>query len=141
MIRRSICAMALLAGFAAGQPTLTTIQDVLYKADGTRFNGTLTISWTSFQTADNSAIVTQMATVKVIRRESAECNWYAGARRRDPATVYSVTYNSDGLVQFQENWSVLPSATPLRIRDVRVAATVSGSAAPEVEARQLRAAI
>ena len=66
MIRRLICAAAALASLAAGAPTLTTIQDVLYKADGTRFNGTLTISWNSFQSADNSDIVTQMTTVKVL---------------------------------------------------------------------------
>jgi hypothetical protein len=34
-----------------------------------------------------------------------------------------VTYNSDGRVQFQENWSVPPGTTPLRIRDVRVASS------------------
>ena len=41
---------------------------------------------------------------------------------------YSVTYNSDGRVQFSETWGVPPSAAPLRLRDVRMpAATVTGS--------------
>ena len=125
MIRRSLCAAALLAGFSAAAPTLTTIQDVLYKADGTRFNGTLSISWNSFQTADNSAIVMQTATVKVIDGNLRV--QLAPSTTGDPAIVYSVTYNSDGRVQFQENWSVPPSATPLRIRDVRVAASTGSS--------------
>ena len=66
MFRRLFLA-ALLSGLTAKcAPTLTTIQDVLYKADGTRFNGTLTITWNSFQAIDNSNIVTQSTTVKVI---------------------------------------------------------------------------
>lgn len=127
MIRRSLYAAALLAGFAAAAPTLTTIQDVLYKADGTPFSGTLSIGWSSFQAADNSNIAMQTTTVRVINgnlRVQLVPNSTA-----DPAFLYSVTYNSDGRVQFQENWSVPQSATPLRIRDVRVASSgnVSGS--------------
>jgi hypothetical protein len=121
MIRRSLCAALLLAGWAAAAPTLTTIQDVLYKADGTRFNGTLNISWTSFEAADSSDIVTQMTTVKVIDG-NLRLQLVPSSTATSPI-VYTVTYNSDGLVQFQENWSVPPSATPLRIRDVRVAAS------------------
>jgi hypothetical protein len=48
MILRALLAGGLLATSAVAVPPLTTIQDVLYKADGTRFNGTLTISWSSF---------------------------------------------------------------------------------------------
>jgi len=54
MIRRSLFAVALLACSSLAAPVLTTIQDVLYKADGAPFNGTLTISWNSFQSADVS---------------------------------------------------------------------------------------
>ena len=65
MIPRLSIAIALVSSIALAAPTLTTIQDVLYKADGTRFNGTLTITWNSFQAADNSTIVQQSTTVKV----------------------------------------------------------------------------
>lgn len=125
MIRRLICAAAALASLAAGAPSLTTIQDVLYKADGTRFNGTLTVSWNSFQSADNSDIVTQMTTVKVLDGNLRV--QLVPSSTATPSIVYSVTYNSDGRIQFQEYWSVPPSATPLRIRDVRVASTGNGA--------------
>ena len=36
------------------QPPLTLIQDVLYKADGSRFNGFVQISWNSFEAGDTS---------------------------------------------------------------------------------------
>jgi len=124
MIRRFLLAALLPASLAFTQPTLTTIQDVLYKADGTRFSGTLTISWTSFQSADNSAIVMQTSTVKVIDGNLRV--QLVPSATGTPPIDYSVTYNSDGRVQFQETWSVPTSTTPLRLRDVRVASTSSG---------------
>lgn len=129
MIRR-ICRLFLATiwlvwpGFAG--PPLTIIQDVLYKADGTRFNGTLTISWSSFQSPDNSAIVSQSTTVKV--QEGILRVQLVPTTTGTPPSTYTVTYNSDGRVQFQETWSVPASAQPLHVRDVRVAAgSVSGS--------------
>ena len=93
---------------------------MLYKADGTRFNGTLTISWTSFQTADNSDIVTQSIAVKVVDGNLRV--QLVPTTTSTPPSTYSVTYNSDGRVQFQETWSVPSSTSPLHVRDVRVSA-------------------
>ena len=101
-------------------PPLTTIQDVIYKADGTAFNGMLTISWNSFEATDTSAIATQVLTVKVvdgILRVKLVPNITA-----NPPVYYTVVYNSEGRVQFTENWAVPASALALRLRDVRVAA-------------------
>ena len=110
---------AAMAGCALAAPPLTTIQDVLYKADGTPFNGTLTISWTSFQASDNSDIVTQSTTVIVVAGNLHV--QLVPTTSGSPAVYYTVTYNSDGRVQFQETWSVPASAQPMRVRDVRVA--------------------
>ena len=110
MIRRTIFAVVCLAAAVVAAPPLTTIQDVLYKADGTRFNGTLTISWNSFQAADNSAIVTQTSTVKVVEG-NLRVQLVPNATVTPPV-YYTVTYNSDGRVQFQENWAVPSSTTP-----------------------------
>jgi len=123
MIRRTVFAVVCLAAAAVAAPPLTTIQDVLYKADGTRFNGTLTISWNSFQASDNSAIVTQTSTVKVV--EGNLRVQLVPTSTVTPPVYYTVTYNSDGRIQFQENWAVPSSATPLRVRDVRTAAPVN----------------
>jgi hypothetical protein len=119
MITRSFLAAALVTAAAFAAPPLTTIQDVLYKADGTRFNGTLTISWTSFEAMDASAIATQSITTKVV--EGALRVQLVPTTTSTPATYYSVKYNSDGRIQFEETWSVPSSAQPLRVRDVRVA--------------------
>jgi len=132
MISRSCFAALVLASSAlAAGPALTTIQDVLYKADGTRFNGSVAISWNSFQAADNSTIVTQSTTAKVM--DGVLRVQLAPTTTASPAVNYSVTYTSDGRIQFQETWSVPPSQQPLRVRDVRVTsastpATSGGSA-------------
>jgi hypothetical protein len=121
MIRRLPLAVPLLAWSAFAAPALTTIQDVLYKADGTRFSGTLTISWNSFQAADNSSIVMQSTTVKVLNGNLLV--QLVPTTSTNPPVNYTVTYNSDGRVQFQETWAVPASATPLHVRDVRIVVT------------------
>jgi hypothetical protein len=102
---------------AWGQPALTTIQDVLYRADGTRFNGTMHIRWNSFQGGDSSNIATGDVTLQIVNgvlrvRLVPTTNASAGAN-------YQVTYNSRGRMQFSETWAVPPSSTVLRVRDVR----------------------
>lgn len=139
MIRRVFLAVMCLAPALPATPHLTTIQDVLYKADGSRFNGILTISWNSFQSADNVNIPAQTITVKVI----------AGILRVQlvpsptaPASYYTVVYNSEGRVQFQETWSVPPSTVPVPVSAVRVTAPTvapdtsgSGSSGPIPESQ------
>jgi len=127
MIRRTFLAVACLAGAFAASPQLTTIQDVLYKADGTRFSGILTISWSSFQSVDSATIITQSTTIKVVEgnlRVQLVPNPVS-----TPQGYYTVIYNSDGRVQFQETWLVPSSSTPVRVRAVRTTAagTVSGA--------------
>jgi hypothetical protein len=118
MISRSFLAAVCLATSLFAAPPLTTIQDVLYKADGTRFHGTLSISWTSFEAIDHSAIMQQAATVTVVNGNLQV--QLVPTTTATPAAFYTVVYNSDGLVQFQETWAVPSSVQPLRIRDVRV---------------------
>ena len=109
----------ILFSFAlAAQPPLTVIQDVLYKADGTRFNGYVQINWQSFEAGDTSNIATQYRAVRIVDGNFAVK--LVPTTNADPAATYSVTYNSDGKVQFQETWAVPPSSRRLRIRDVRI---------------------
>src|SRR5689334_8066043 len=103
-----------------GGPPLTVIQDVLYKADGSRFNGFVQISWNSFEAADTSNIATQFRAVRIVDGNFSVK--LVPTTNANPAATYVVTYNSDGKVQFQETWAVPPSSKGLRIRDVRMSA-------------------
>jgi hypothetical protein len=119
MISRLFLAVVCLATSSFAAPPLTTIQDVLYRADGTRFNGTVTVSWSSFEAIDRSAIAQQTTTVTVVNGNLQL--QLVPTTTATPAAFYTVVYNSDGRVQFQETWAVPSSVQPLRVRDVRVA--------------------
>ena len=120
-LRRTVLLLAAagwVAGTAGAQPALTTIQDILYRANGTRFTGTLFIRWNSFQSGDSSNIATSNLTVPIVNgvlqvQLVPTTTASAGAQ-------YNITYNSGGQNQFTEVWSVPPSTVSLRVRDVRV---------------------
>src|SRR5580704_15704861 len=114
---RTGAAAVLLSALASGQPTLTTISDTLFKADGTRFNGMAQFTWLSFDAADGSNIAQQVMAVRII-----DGNFFvqlAPTTTATPLAEYSVLYDSDGKIQFSETWNVPPSTTPLRVQDVR----------------------
>jgi hypothetical protein len=125
MFNRVFLATLFVACAAPAAPPLTTIQDVLYKADGTRFNGSVTVSWPSFQALDQSAVAAQVKTVKVT--DGALFVQLVPTTSATPAVTYSVAYSSDARIQFQETWAVPSSAQTLRVRDVRVASSSGNS--------------
>src|ERR1700687_1713712 len=91
-------------GIARGQPALTTIQDTLYRADGTRFTGTMIIRYNSFQAGDTSNIATSNLTLAIVNgtlRVQLVPTTTASA-----GAQYNVTYNSQGINQFTEVWAV-----------------------------------
>lgn len=113
-----LIAALLLQGMGAAQPALTTIQDILYRADGRRFNGTLYITWNAFQAGDTSNIATANLILPIVNgvlRVALVPTTTASA-----GAQYNVIYNQNGVNQFTQVWAVPPSTTVLRIRDVLV---------------------
>ena len=102
---RSTLLAVLLAGGALAQPALTLIQDTLYQADGTRFQGMATISWGSFQASDLSNIAANSLRVPIVNG-SLRVRLVPTTTAAVPAS-YSVVYNSSK-VQFGETWAVPP---------------------------------
>lgn len=110
----------LIAERAIAGPPLTTIQDVIYKADGTRFNGVAYIEWKSFQTPNQVPIGTQSLTIAIVDgnlkvRLVPTTNSSTGG-------YYYVRYHSDGRIQFSEMWAVPPSSASINLATVRAAA-------------------
>jgi hypothetical protein len=136
--RRSVLLLAaagMTAGLAFGQPALTTIQDILYRADGSRFNGTMFIRWNSFLAGDTSNVATSNLTLPIVNgvlsvRLVPTTTASAGAQ-------YGVTYNSGGRTQFTETWAVPPSALRLRVRDVRISSGTIIGPPPVVSPTQI----
>lgn len=116
--RRSAALLVAAAGIAVAQPALTTIQDILYSADGSRYNGTMFITWSSFQAGDTSNIATANVTLPIVNgvlnvQLVPTTTASAGAQ-------YNVTFNNAGVNQFTQVWAVPPSTVVLRVRDVLV---------------------
>jgi len=110
-----------------GGPVLTTIQDVIYNADGTPYNGFVVIKWTPFVAGDTSQIATQSVTVNI-----AGGNLFVQlvpTTNAAPAGYYTATFTSAGNDQFTETWAVPPSTTPLRVQAVLISQG-AGAAAP-----------
>ena len=105
-----------LAGLALGGPTLTTIQDMIYNADGSPYNGIVTINWTAFEAGDTSKIATQNVTMTIANGNLMV--QLVPSTNANPGGYYSVLYTSAGNDQFSETWAVPPSTHPLRVRDV-----------------------
>jgi hypothetical protein len=123
--RRPVLLFIAAASLAAGQPALTTIHDILYRANGTRFTGTMFIRYNSFLAGDTSNIATANLTLPIVNGELnvklvPTTTASAGAQ-------YNITYSSGGAIQFTEVWAVPPSTPALRVRDVRISSgTVVG---------------
>jgi hypothetical protein len=121
----ALMAAAIAPCVALAQPALTTIQDVLYLADGGRFNGTVFINWSSFLSGNGSSVATSNLTLPIVNGDLRvqlvpTTSASAGAQ-------YNITYSNNGVNQFTEVWSVPPSGLPLHVRDVRVSSgTVVG---------------
>ena len=116
---RMILPLAAFCGVAWSQTGLTTVQDTLFNADGTRFNGTLTISWNTFDAVNIGTIVQQSKIVAVVNG-NLQVQLAPNATATPPANVYTVRYQSGGSQQFSEAWSVPVSVRPLALSSVRI---------------------
>ncbi|MFN3323916.1 MAG: hypothetical protein ACK5AZ_10505 [Bryobacteraceae bacterium] len=114
-----------LSPLLSAAPTLTTIQDTLYKADGTLFSGFAFVEWKGFQVDGSSNVATQSAVVPIIN--GVLYVQLAPTTTVSPSAYYTVRYNSDGRIQFTETWVVPLSPVPLKLKDVRIAAPPPGS--------------
>jgi len=120
---RRMLALTALCGLAVCQTGLTTIQDTLFKADGTRFNGTLTIQWSTFDAVNIGTIVQQSKSVQVVNG-NLMVQLVPNAGAQAPANIYTVHYQSDGSQQFAETWTVPVSTQALTVAAVRTGSLV-----------------
>jgi hypothetical protein len=122
-------AIAALCGIASAQTGLTTIQDTLFKADGTRFNGSIIIRWGTFDANNIGTIVQQSKSVQVVNG-NLQVQLAPNAGAQAPANTYTVMYQSDGREQFTETWTVGSSSQPLRVAEVRTGMITSSTGTP-----------
>lgn len=112
--------MWMAVATAWGQaPQLVQIQDVVYRADGQRFNGIALVEWRTFLAANYASVAAYSRTIPIVDGVlqvslTPTTNVAAGA-------FYEVKYNSAGRIAFTEFWAVPPSSTTLKLKDIRLA--------------------
>ena len=107
---RSLVIVAWLGAFALAQAPLTTIQDTLYDADGSKSNGNIIVSWPTFTSSS--------VTVPAGQRTYAVSNG-AVFIALTPYSGYQVSIISRGATT-QSYWSVPASAIPVTISQITV---------------------
>jgi hypothetical protein len=121
-----LCSL-LVVHCAFAQNTLTQIRDIVHKADGTPFNGTVIITWNGFTAPSGGTIAPHSTSAQIYN--GALSILLVPSTTASTGAYYSATYNSnDGLTTFTETWQVPPSSTPLTLSQVRQpAGTGTGS--------------
>jgi len=116
------CVFLALVGQGIAQgPTLTTVSDTVYRADGSPASGTLLISWPAFTAASGATVAAGNNHVTLGTNGSFSAQLAPNAGATPAGTVYSVTYQlTDGTVK-TENWSI-GTSSPETISQVRTLA-------------------
>jgi hypothetical protein len=127
--RLFLCALVLLAreGLAQTVP-MTTVQDTVYRADGSPAQGTLLISWPEFTTSGGQAIAAGTTSVTLGAGGALSVALVSNANATPPSTVYTVVYQlNDGTVK-TEYW-IVPTTSPATLAAVRATLGATSSVA------------
>jgi hypothetical protein len=110
----------------AQSPTLTTVIDTVFRADGSPASGTLLISWPLFTTSDGHAVVAGTKSVTLSSGGAFSVQLAPNMGSTPAGITYTVVYQlSDGTVK-TEYWAV-GTTSPQTVGQVR---TVLGTGTP-----------
>lgn len=122
-----LCAAFIVGSRLGATPALSIVADTLFRANGTRFNGDVTISWPSFEAADMSNVAAETMQIE-ISNGNLYVQLVPTTNAITPA-IYTVVYTDQDGNQYTEAWAVPPSIVSLRVSDVRVVpGAITGSA-------------
>src|SRR5438270_2230432 len=118
--RLFLCLISLLIAMRldASGPALTTINDVVYRADGSAAGGTVVITWPNFSTADNKAVAAGQMNVTLGAGGVMVVALAPNAGSAPAGTYYKVVYKLDDGTTSTEFW-VVPATGPTTIAAIR----------------------
>jgi lysophospholipase L1-like esterase len=128
--------MTLASAFAFGQtapatpiPT-TTVQDTVYRADGTAAGGTVLINWPAFVTASGSSVAAGSTSVTLGANGSLSVALVANSGSIPMGSYYTVVFHLNDGTESRSYWVVPVSANPVPL------AAISTSVLPASVAMQ-----
>ncbi|HUS20246.1 MAG TPA: hypothetical protein VMZ25_11410 [Terriglobales bacterium] len=109
---------AIRAGAAQSGPQLTTIADVIYRANGGPATGTVVISWPAFNTADNKPVAAGELSIAIGNEGTVNFALVPNEGGDPGGTFYKAVYKLSDGTTFTEYW-VVPAASPTTIAAIR----------------------
>jgi hypothetical protein len=111
--------MALLSTWSYSQtPALTTINDIVYRADGTPAGGTLLISWPEFSTAGGQAVAVGENSVVLGSGGAVSVQLVPNIGATPTGTFYTVVYQLNDNTVKTEFW-IVSTTSPTTIAAIR----------------------
>src|ERR1700712_3064257 len=98
--------MAILARAACAQVATTTVQDTVYRADGTPAGGSVLVSWSSFTTAAGRAIPTGTTSVTIGAGGLLRVSLAPNAGASPMGSYYTAVYHLNDGTTSREYWVV-----------------------------------
>ena len=111
------------AWLSAQTPSLTTVSDVVYRADGTTASGTLLISWPQFSTSGGQAVAAGTKSVILGTGGALSVALVPNAGATPAGTFYTVVYQLGDTVK-TEFWTI-PTISPTTISAMGIVRTVA----------------
>ena len=99
-------------------PSMTTIADTIYRADGTPASGTVLISWPSFQTGNGEAVAAGNQSVAIGSGGAFTMQLVPNIGASPSGVVYVAVYQLDDGTVRKEYWAV-PTTSPATISEIR----------------------
>jgi trimeric autotransporter adhesin len=93
--RLFLCLLVLIAQAMAQTVPMTTVQDTVYRADGSPAQGTLLISWPEFTTSGGQAISAGTTSTSLGAGGALSVALVPNANATPSTTVYTVVYQLD----------------------------------------------
>jgi len=113
-----LLSVVLAGAVTYAQITTTTVQGVVYRADGSPATGTLIVNWPAFSTANNQAVAAGSTTVTIGQDGFVSMNLAPNAGAAPAGSYYTAVYHlNDGTVN-KEYW-VVPAAASASIVSIR----------------------
>ena len=101
-----VMAFMLSTAAQAQGPALTTISDTVYRADGTPAEGTVLISWPTFQSAQGDAVAAGNLSVAIGAQGAFTAQLVPNVGASPAGTYYVVVFQLDDGTARTEYWSV-----------------------------------
>lgn len=139
---RLLCLLLTIAAILAhaAAPATTTIQDVVYRADGTPAAGTLLISWPTFSTVDGMAVAAGNKSVLLGPGGALSVDLVPNLGASPAGTYYTVVFQLDDGTSKTEYWAVA-TISPTTIAAVRTTPGATSSASQMATRQYVDAAV